>query len=110
MTPLAGCYNSHMATFTLYLPDSLLRRLDEYRGEETRSAFLRRMLEKAVDFAEGSLDPPSEKPARSPVVEKVLDDPGPPPEDLVALDPELERRRRIAATHKAGCKCLNCIA
>jgi hypothetical protein len=37
-----------VATFTLYLPDNVLARLDEVRGSTSRSAFIRAQLEQVM--------------------------------------------------------------
>ncbi len=59
-------YNSHMATFTLYLPDSLLVRLDEAREGESRSSVVRRALEEELETQYPPPEPTPEKPPRSP--------------------------------------------
>ena len=68
-----------MATFTLYLPDAVLARVDELRGSTSRSGFIRAQLEGPVVAS-----------ARSP-------EPG--------VDPVPSRE---PTGHYEGCGCLNC--
>ena len=68
---------------TISLDPKFIERMDAKRGAMPRS----RWLEAVAD--PGSFAPVLEQPARSPEVEMVFNDPG--PEDLVPLEPQLDK-------------------
>ncbi len=85
---------------TIRVSEEELAEMDRKRGGVPRGTWLKALAR------EGSLGPSVEIPARSPE--------GPLRKGIREMDErkdsELERRRKIAATHRADCKCLNCIA